>query len=175
MQRKFLEMLKLLQFLVVLILSSNTVAERGITNKPIDGAFGLKFGQVMPSEGMSNHDKLHDFFFRPKNTIEGVDEYYYSKSPVSNQIWRIGAKWKDGACSEKFNLLREYILKKYGEEYYNSVDHPGWRDKEENEIHLHCYFPKEGGSIVYLSTRFARKTEDEIRKMKLEKLEKVDL
>ena len=175
MQRKFLEMLKLLQFLVVLILSSNTFADRSITNKPIEGAFGLKFGQVMPSEGMSNHDKFHSFFFRPKNTIEGVDEYYYNKSPVSNQIWRIVASWKDGACSEKFNLLREYILKKYGEEYYNSPDHPSWRDKEKNEIHLHCWFPKEGGSIVYKSNRFADKTEDEIRKMKLEKLEKVDL
>jgi len=175
MQRKFLEMLKLLQFLVVLILSSNTFADRSITNKPIDGAFGLKFGQVMPSEGMSNHDKYHSFFFRPKNTIEGVDEYYYNKSPVSNEIWRIVASWKDGACSEKFNLLRKYFLKKYGEEYDNSVPHPSWRDKEKNAIHLNCYFPKEGGSIVYLSNRFADKTDDEILKMKLNKLEKVDL
>ena len=173
MQRKFLEMLKLLQFLVVLILSSNTFADGSITNKLIDGAFGLKFGQVMPSEGMSNHDKFHSFFFRPKNTIEGVDEYYYNKSPVSNQIWRIVANWKDGAFCKKFNLLREYIIKKYGERYDNSVDHPSWRDKENNEILLHCFSPE--GSIVYLSNRFYDKTEDEIRKMKLEKLEKVDL
>ena len=178
MQRKFLEMLKLLQFLVVLILSSNTVAERSITNKPIDGAFGLKFGQVMPSDGMSSHDMYHEFLFRPKNTIEGVDEYYYNKSPVSNEIWRIGATWKDKkGCREKFNLLEKYFLKKYGERYSNNPDHPSWRDKEVNEIHLHCYSYGlgEGGAIVYLSDRFSRKTADEIQKMKLKKLEKVDL
>jgi hypothetical protein len=174
MQRKFLEMFKLLQFLVVLILSSNTFADRSITNKPIDGAFGLKFGQVMPSEGMSNHDKFHSFFFRPRNTIEGVDEYYYNKSPVSNEIWRIVASWKDRDCSEKFDLLEEYILKKYGERYDNSLDHPKWRDTEKNVIILNCHLSG-GGSIVYLSNRFADKTEDEILKMKLNKLEKVDL
>jgi hypothetical protein len=104
--------------------------------EPINGAFGLKLGDVWDGEAIKtlefgNHVR---HFFIPDSPLDAFFETYdVEVTPVKGLIFKIRAmKFGGGGCESDYKILEKVLSKKYHEENmssFNPLDPLYWQSQ----------------------------------------------
>lgn len=88
-------------------------------SKGIEGAFGIKLGQVFdPSSALGVKDMAGPYYrFKPVGPVAPLNEYFLRITPKTHKVYEIEASWKfrdKAAGINAFSALSSTLEKKYG-------------------------------------------------------------